>query len=139
MRWLLDTNVLSEAAKPVPDPGVVAWLREEDPLDFAISVLVLGEIRSGVERMPEGSRKVALRAWLDSDLPDQFAGRLLDVDQSVAHAWGALTAGGLRMGRPLPVIDGLMLATAAVHGLTLVTRNTRDVKDRGVPVVDPWD
>ena len=76
--------------------------------------------------------------WLARDLPLRFRGRTLPVDGEVAHRWGELTADGRRIGRPLPVIDGLLLATASAHNLTFVTRNLRDCGDRGVPVLDPW-
>ncbi len=80
----------------------------------------------------------ALEEWLATLLPAQFAGRLLPVDADVATAWGELTADGDRSGRPLRVVDGLLLATARVHGLTVVTRNLADFEGRGVPVLDPY-
>ena len=138
MRYLLDTNVLSEAAKPNPDPRVLEWMGSLDGLDAHISVLTLGEIAKGVSLMPPGPRKDALKSWLAQDLPDRFRGRVLQVDQKVAMVWGELDAGGKRIGRTLPVVDGLLLATAEVHGLTFVTRNLRDCGGRGVPVLDPW-
>jgi predicted nucleic acid-binding protein len=88
--------------------------------------------------MPPGPRKDALRIWLARDLPLRFRGRTLPVDGEVAHRWGELAADGRRIGRPLPVVDGLLLATASTHNLTFVTRNLRDCGDRGVPVLDPW-
>lgn len=137
MRFLLDTNVLSEPARPRPDPRVVKWLRAQSPLDLAISVLALGEIAKDVSLLPAGTRREALAAWLASDLPRRFSGRLLPVDARVSLRWGELAAEARRTGRELPVIDGLLLATAAAHGLTLVTRD-RDCRDRGVAVLDPW-
>ena len=139
MRYLLDTNVLSEPARPRPDARVLEWMRAQPPRELAISVLTLGEIRKGVALLSSGERREALDAWLSSDLPRQFAGRVLPVDAAVALGWGELSAAARRAGRPLPVIDGLLLATAAAHGLTLVTRNVADCRDRGVPVLDPWD
>lgn len=138
MRFLLDTNVLSEPARPQPAPRVVEWMRAQSPLDLAISVLTLGEIAKGVTLLPAGRRREALEGWLASDLPRHFAGRILAADAEVALAWGRLAAEGRRAGRELPVIDGLLLATAAAHGLTLVTRNERDCRDRGVPLLNPW-
>lgn len=138
MRLLLDTNVLSEVVKPRPSPRVIAWLRERSALDLAVSVLTLGEIESGVSRLPAGERRDALRRWLATDLVERFAGRILDVDQDVALAWGRLSSEGRMSGRELPVIDGLLLATAAVHRLTLVTRNVADCEGRGVEIFNPW-
>lgn len=139
MRFLLDTNVLTEAAKPEPAPRVVEWLRAQPALDLAISVLTLGEIQKGVTLLPDGKRRAKLERWLTSDLPRQFLGRVLPIDDGVALEWGRLAARGRRQGRELAVIDGLLLATAAVHDLTFVTRNERDLGDRGVPLYNPWD
>ena len=138
MRFLLDTNVLSEPARKDPDEKVLAWFRTLDPLDACVSVLTLGEIGKGVSLMPPGPRKDALRDWLIQDLPLLFRGRTLAVDTEVSLHWGELAAEGRRIGRPLPVMDGLLLATARAHDLTFVTRNLRDCGDRGVPVLDPW-
>jgi toxin FitB len=138
MRFLLDTNVLSEGARPRPDPGVVAWLEAHSPLDMAVSALTFGEIRKGVDLLDPGARRARLDAWLTADLPRQFAGRILPVDEAVAVGWGRLAAESQRRGRHLPLADGLLLATAAAHALTLVTRNERDCAGRGVPILNPW-
>jgi predicted nucleic acid-binding protein len=138
MRFLLDTNVLSEGARPRPDPGMVAWLEAHSPLDMATSALTFGEIRKGVDLLVPGARRTRLEAWISTDLPRQFAGRVLPVDEAVAVTWGRMVAEAQRRGRHLPLVDGLLLATAAVHSLTLVTRNERDCADRGVPVLNPW-
>lgn len=138
MPYLLDTNVLSEPARIDPDPKVLAWLKTIDALEAYLSVLTLGEIEKGLSLMPPGPRKKALRDWLRHDLRERFRGRILSLGMDVAVAWGELDAQGQRMGRPLPVVDGLLLATAQVHDLTLVTRNVRDCADRGVEVLNPW-
>lgn len=117
---------------------MVSWLSAQSRADLAISSLVLGEISSGVAGMPDGKRRADLEGWLSEDLPDQFKRRVLPVNAEVSLAWGRLTATGRRIGRPLPVIDGLMLATAETHGLILVTRNVRDCAGRGVTILDPW-
>ena len=139
MLFLLDTMVLAEAARPAPDSGVLSWLGTHAAREFAISVLSLGEIRKGVSLLRSGPKRIALERWLSEDLPAQFGERMLPVDGPVAAAWGNLAADGQRRGRALPVIDGLLLATAHVHDLTLVTRNVRDCIDRGVPVFNPWE
>ena len=137
-RYLLDTNVLSEAARRDPDPGVVEWLDRQPVLDLAISVLTLGEIRKGVELLDDGRRKTRLSEWLDRELPREFEGRVLPIDDTVAHEWGRLSARGRQAGRELPVVDGLLLATAAAHRLVFVTRNESDCRDRGVEIHNPW-
>ena len=138
MPYLLDTNVISELVRPEPHPRVVAWVAAQSALDLHLSVLTLGEIGQGVGAMPEGTRRERLARWLEHDLPRQFRGRLLDADARVARRWGELGAAARRGGRPLPTVDGLLLATAAVHGLALATRNVRDCAERGVDVIDPW-
>jgi toxin FitB len=138
MRFLLDTNVLSEAAKPRPNAGLLEWIRETPPLDLAISVLTIGEIQKGVTLLPDGAKRERLAGWLASELPRQFHDRVLPVDRAVALEWGRLSAEGRRGGRDLPVVDGLLLATAASRGLVFVTRNERDCAGRGVPVHNPW-
>lgn len=138
VRYLLDTNVLAEPAKPRPDPNVLTWLQAQSPLDLAVSVLTFGEIQEGVSLLPAGARRDALESWLRTDLPRQFTGRVLPVDGEVALEWGRLAAEGRKAGRELPVVDGLLVATCAAHGLTLVTRNERDCGNRGVPILNPW-
>lgn len=138
MRYLLDTNVLSEAARRVPDASVLGWMEARPALELAISVLTLGEIGMGIQLLSDGPNRERLAAWLGTDLTGQFTGRLLPVDEHVSLAWGRLMAEGRRTGRELPVIDGLLLATAVVHGLVFVTRNERGCADRGVPILNPW-
>lgn len=138
MTFLLDTMVLSEAAKPTPNEGVRVWLEAQAADDLAVSVLTFGEIQRGIARMPEGKRRRALEKWFGTELVAQFEQRLLAVDLEVAKAWGQFTAEADRVGRPMPTIDGLLLATAHVHSLTLVTRNVGDFVDRGVPILNPY-
>lgn len=138
MIYLLDTNVLSELVKPAPDTNVIAWTQRQSTLDLSLSVLTLGELEKGIALLPTGARRTRLVQWVKVDVPRQFFGRLLPVDDATALAWGHLAAAAQRAARPLPVIDGLLLATAQVHGLTFVTRNVSDSANRGVPVLDPW-
>ncbi len=137
--FLLDTNVISELVRRKPDPNVTAWIdgTAEDLLH--LSVLTLGEIRKGIASLPAGSRRVALETWLDSDVVLRFAGRILPIDEAVADRWGHIAARAAVARRLLPVIDGLLAATALDHNLTLVTRNTRNVAATGVPVFNPWE
>jgi toxin FitB len=133
--FLLDTNVVSELVRPRPDPKVTAWVAATDEELLFVSVLTFGEIRKGIARLNEPARRVALEAWLDRDLTIRFDGRILPVDLSVADRWGQLSAASPN---PVPVIDGLLAATALHHNLTLVTRNTKDVVGTRVAVFNPW-
>lgn len=133
--YLIDTNVISELRRREPEPRVVAWFEQRPAAQLYLSVLSLGEIRRGVERLAEGGRQQALRAWLEQELPAFFSGRLLPIDEAVAQRWGRLMA---EMGRPLPAIDSLLAATALEHDLVLVTRNLKDVAYLPVAVANPW-
>lgn len=135
MTYLVDTNVLSELRKGERcDRNVAAWADSAIPEEFHTSVLVIGEIRRGVERIRRRDRKQAavLERWLEQ-VRRTFAGRILGIDERVADQWGRLGAPD-----PVPVIDGLLAATAVVHGLVLVTRNIADVKRTGVAALDPF-
>ncbi len=132
--YLLDTNVISELRKTRADGGVIAFLAAADAERLFLSVLSLGELRKGVEakRRTEPDAADRLGQWVDG-IETTFSDRLLPIDAPIARRWGELSAD-----RSRPVIDTLIAATALRHGLTLVTRNTRDLAPTGVPLVDPW-
>jgi len=136
--FLLDTNVISELVRRKPEARVTAWVKATDEALLHLSVLTVGELRKGIVSLPNASRRMALGAWLDGELAIRFGHRILPVDEAVADRWGRLTAGAETRVRRLPVIDGLLAATALHHNLTLVTRNTKDVAATGVPVFNPW-
>jgi toxin FitB len=138
LKFLLDTNVLSEARRLEPNRGVLEWLDKIDEDRAFISVVSLAEIRRGVALMENGRRRVALADWLSRDLPDRFAGRVLPVDEPTAFAWGDLMAEAKRRGSGLASMDGLLAATALAHDLTLATRNIRDFRNLGIELYDPW-
>jgi toxin FitB len=136
LTYLIDTNVLSELRRREPNPNVVRWITERPATSLHVSVLTLGELRRGLEALPEGERKLRLLDWLEVQLPTYFAGRILPVDSNVAGRWGRLMA---QSSRPLPAIDSLLAATALTHDLTLVTRNVRDFPHPELTVWDPWE
>jgi predicted nucleic acid-binding protein len=133
--FLLDINVVSELSRPQPDPCVLSWLASTASVDLHLSVLVAGEIRRGIEllRPREPDRAARLNVWLEG-LVASYADRLIPVSALVADTWGRLSSL-----RPLPVADGLMLATAKVHGLTLVSHEAPALGDLGVPTFNPWE
>ena len=138
--YLLDTNVISEYthAKP-PAERVRNWIDAQDEKDLYLSVLTLGEIRKGVTLLPAGNRRSQLQAWLETGLPTRFKGRLLAIDEKVADRWGAMAGVARLQGIALPIIDGLMAATALAHELIMATRNVRDFAVWQVPVINPWE
>jgi len=138
VRFLIDTNVISETRRVHADPRVEAWLDLWPDGDLALSVVTLGEIQEGIVRMAAGAKRTALTRWLEEELAERFGERVLPVNVVVAREWGRLAGEGRRTGRTLPPADGLLLATASIHGLELVTRNERDLAGRGVNIVNPW-
>lgn len=136
--FLLDINVLSEFARAQPaDERVDRWLKVTPEETLFASVLTFAEIRRGIELLPTGKRRDQLTEW-QSDLETSFAGRLLPVTKDVGDRWAILSAQAQRRGAPLAVVDGLIAATALVHDLTVVTRNTKDFAGLGVAFFNPW-
>ncbi len=135
MSYLIDTHVISELVRARPEPRVVEWFDALPDSALYLSVLTLGELRKGVEKLPDAARREKLRLWLENDLPDWFGNRLLAVDAAVADRWGRLLA---EAARPLPAVDSLLAATALHHDLRLVTRNGKDSEFPGLVVVNPW-
>jgi predicted nucleic acid-binding protein len=136
LRFLVDTNVISELRKGERcDPGVRAWHSElEESEEIFLSVLTIGELRKGIELIRRRDPRSAqvLEAWL-SEMVTAYSGRILDVDREIAEEWGRLSVPD-----PLPVIDGLLAATAKVQGMTLVTRNVKDMPSAVVPCLNPF-
>jgi len=133
--YLLDTNMLFETRKRHPDPGVTEWIAGTPAEQLYLSVLTLGEIEQGIARVrgrADAQQTAALERWL-RDVKLGFADRILPVTLLVASAWGRQ-----QHARPLPVIDGLLAATAQAHGMTLVTRNVKDFARSGACVLNPF-
>ena len=134
MRFLLDTNVISEVSKPACDPNVQAWINSVNGTDLYLSVLVVGEIRQGIERLRrrDAAQAQAFERWLMS-LEQQYADRVIPITTPIAEEWGRLN-----VPNRLPAVDGLMAATAKVLGLTFVTRNTTEVTGASVAILNPF-
>lgn len=136
MSYLIDTNIISEVRKGERcDPNVAAWWESIEDAEVYLSVLVLGEIRKGIERAraDDVARARALETWL-STLVQSFTERILPIDQTVADEWGRMSAK-----RSVSTIDAPLAATAKAHGLTLATRNVGDVADLGAKVINPFE
>ena len=138
MSWLLDTCALSEYGKKAPAPKVIAWLDEQDETSLFISVITLGEIEKGILKLRKAdpSRSQKLTAWLGK-VEQRFAGRILPLDAAALHVWAQIAAHTELAGQTLPVMDGLLMATAQCHGLTVVTRNVQDFA-LYPQVFNPW-
>lgn len=134
MSFLIDTNVLSEARKAKGNPGVKRWMKATASSDLYLSVLVIGEIRQGIERLRrrDPDQASGFDTWLER-LGEEYTERILAVTLVVADEWGRMNAPD-----PLPAVDALLAATAKVHGLTLVTRNTTELARTGVRLFDPF-
>jgi toxin FitB len=134
VKYLLDTNVLSEARRPRGDERVIGWISSIPTDDLYLSALVVGEVRRGIERLKwrDPHQAEAYEVWLDTILSD-YADRILPVDAEVADEWGRMSVPD-----PVPIVDGLMAATAKVRRMTFVTRNTADVARTGVRLLNPF-
>jgi predicted nucleic acid-binding protein len=138
MSFLIDTCCISELIKPKPDASVIRWFSDHDEERMYLSVLTLGELRKGIEKLADSKRKDALSHWLEHDVTERFVDRILDITALEAQTWGEVMAHCARQGLPIPDIDGLLAASAIANGLTLVTRNTKDMIATGVSLIDPW-
>ena len=138
MKYLLDTCLISELVKREPNPAVVSWLVGQDEQTLFLSVLNLGELQKGISKLPDGTKKDELQAWVGLDLVERFTGRTIEIDLETALCWGRLQGEAERSGEKLPVTDALIAATAAAHGLTVVTRNVKDMERCGARVCNPW-
>lgn len=139
MKYLLDTNVISELVKPQPNPKVVDWVDSLDPKTTYISIITLGEIRKGIEKTASPERKMLLTTWLNTDLLLRFDGKIAAVTPKVALRWGELVGQLERIGHPLAALDSLIAAIALEDAYTIVTRNDANFVDTGAPVINPWN
>lgn len=134
MTYLVDANVLSEATKVAPSAKVVEWLRQNEP-EVAIDPIILGEIRFGIHVLPAGKRRQRLERWFKGGVAKLTC---LPWGAATGLRWARLLADLRAFGRAMPIKDSLIAATALIHGLIVVTRNTRDFKAAGVKVLDPF-
>ena len=138
MKYLLDTCVISELIKKNPSQKVVKWISKIEESNLFISVLTVGEIHKGVEKIPASKKKEQLYKWVNYDLKERFKDRIIAFDLLTATAWGKVQAQSELVGKAMPAIDGQIAATGISYDLTVVTRNTRDMEISGVSLLNPW-
>jgi len=138
-QFLIDTNVPSELTRDKPDARVTSFLRSTDRHSMFLSVMTLGEICKGIASLRNGEKKISLQHWMDRDLRTWFSARVLPVTENIAERWGHLAAKAMQRGSMVPVVDGLIAATAIEHGLTVLTRNEKDFSRLEVEIFNPWD
>jgi len=138
MRYLLDTCVISELVARQPHPDVLQWIDDIAEEKIYLSVITIGEIKKGIEKLPDSRRKRELSEWLGDDLLVRFRDKILPIDTDVMLVWGKLIANLERQGKKMPAMDSLIAAIALRWELKLVTRNVDDFKYTPVAIVNPW-
>ncbi|MFO7623232.1 MAG: type II toxin-antitoxin system VapC family toxin [Anaerolineales bacterium] len=139
MNYILDTNVISELVAAKPNTKVIDWIQSIDSEQVFLSVITVGELKKGIEKLPDSKRKERLNRWLQEDLLVRFEGHLLNIDTGTMLVWGKLIARLEARGRPMPAIDALLAAIALEKQYTLVTRNSADFAETGVLLFNPWE
>lgn len=137
MKYLLDTCTISEFTKPQGNSGVIEWLEKTDSDDLYLSVITIGEVKKGINKLPASKKKQDLLFWLETLLED-YQIRILPVDLAVMENWSLLVANAEKKGQPIASMDGIIGAVAYTHHLTLVTRNERDFYACNIPMINPW-
>jgi len=137
--FLLDMCIVSELGKELPDSGVTSWMSAVDLDILYLSAVTIGEVQRGIALLADTAKRRRLERWLASDLLSGFANRILPLDGDVALRWGDLQARTEKVGGRLPVLDGIIAATALFHALSVVTRNERDFVPSDVRVFNPWN
>ncbi len=138
MNYLLNTCVISETVAKQPNPNVAQWLTNQDPHNVYLSVITIGEIRKGIERLPNSKRRADLEQWFQTVLLRRFSNHILPIDIDVMLIWGQLTGNLELRGKKMSAMDSLIAATALYGNLSLVTRNEDDFKDAGITIINPW-
>ena len=135
---ILDTNVLSEALKPVPSAVVLRWLAAQAASAVFTTTITMAEVLYGVEALPPGKRRTRLLAAVEKMFAEEFEGRVLPFDEDAARAFAGIVASRDRAGRPISQFDAMIAALARSHRAAVATRNTADFDHCGIQVIDPW-
>jgi toxin FitB len=139
MRYLLDTCVISELVAKQVNPKVVEFVDSLDSDDVYLSVITIGEIAKGIEKLPKSKRKQELHTWLTEDLLVRFDERIVPLDTDVLLEWGSLAARFESQGKILPAMDSLIASTVLTHKFALVTRNVDDFNGADLEIINPWE
>jgi predicted nucleic acid-binding protein len=137
--YLLDTCILSEMNKPTPNSGVINWFASNKKASLYISVLTIGEIQKGIDKLDKSIKKIKLQQWLDNHIVPQFDNKILDIDLKTIKNWGSLTAESEKSGITLPAIDSLIVATAIANDLIVITRNIKDMQNNQIKIINPYE
>jgi toxin FitB len=138
VNYLLDTCVISELVSKRPNPQVIEWINRTEETRLYLSVITIGEIRKGIEKLAQSRRRTVLEEWLKDQLVVRFGGRILSIGLEVMLRWGQLTGYLESAGHPMSAMDSLLAATSLQGNLKLVTRNDEDFKYARVPLFNPW-
>jgi len=138
MNYVLDTNVISELITRHPNQNVIDWIDKLDPETIYLSVITIGEVRKGIEKLAPSRRKDEMTLWLTNDLLLRFADKIVDITSTVMLVWGELTGQMEREGKSMPAIDSLIAASVIEGKFTLVTRNEDDFQYAGISIINPW-
>jgi len=139
MNYLLDTCVLSEFTRRLPDVRMIDWLNSIEEEKLFISVITIGEIQRGIERLPDSHRKTELQIWMNNGLLTRFSERMVTIDAPTMFLWGSLFTRLEASGQKMGVMDSLILASALHSNLIIATRNVADFLPSGVQVINPWE
>jgi predicted nucleic acid-binding protein len=135
---VLDTNVLSEIMRPSPSPAVLQWIAAQEPLSVFTTTITQAEILHGVELLPPGKRRIAFHGAVESMLAEEFGSRILPFDEDAAHAFATIASRRHALGCPISQFDAMIAAIASSRQAAIATRNARDFRDCGIPVIDPF-
>ncbi len=138
MKYLLDTNIISELISKTPNKNVVNFILKLEEDSLYLSVITIGEIKAGIEKLDNGKKKEKLLNWLEKDLLTRFENRIIDIDKEVMLQWGFITAKLKKEGKPLPIMDSLIDSIAQAKNLVLLTRNEKDFKDFDIKIINPF-
>ncbi len=138
MNYLLDTNIISELISKQPSLKVITFIEELDEKNVYLSVMTIGEIKAGIEKLDNGIKKEKLSLWLHNDLLERFRLRIIEIDVNIMLAWGEITQKSKVLGKPLPIIDSIIGATCKAKELLLITRNEKDFQNLDIKIINPF-